>query len=299
MKGLGIGIDLGGTLIKGAAFDLESGRMLQQDSAPTRDGEREGECPAFVAEIRKLVADLETRAGTESAVVGVSSPGFANRSASAIVSMPGRLEGLEGLEWPEALGRKSAVLNDAHAALMGEIWQGAAAGVQDVILLTLGTGVGGAAVTEGRLLRGHHGKGGHLGHVSLDLMGAPDICGIPGALEDMIGNHNVGQRSGGRFQSTRELVAAMQAGDEGAKETWDRSIRALAVAIASYVNVLDPELVLIGGGISQAWDEIEPGLKSWMDVFEWRPGGGRVEIRRAALGEWAGAYGAAYFAMKQ
>ncbi|NIP92572.1 MAG: ROK family protein, partial [Akkermansiaceae bacterium] len=98
---------------------------------------------------------------------------------------------LEGLEWPEALGRRAAVLNDAHAALMGEIWQGAAAGVRDVILLTLGTGVGGAIVTDGRLLRGHTGKGGHLGHVSLDFLGKPDICGIPGALEDMIGNHNV------------------------------------------------------------------------------------------------------------
>jgi glucokinase len=91
----------------------------------------------------------------------------------------------------------------------------------------------------------------------------------------------------------------MQQGEAGAKEVWDRSIRALAVAVASYVNVLDPELVLIGGGISQAWDEIEPGLKRWMDEFEWRPGGGQVEIRRAALGEWAGAYGAAYFAMKR
>ena len=299
MSEFGIGIDLGGTLIKGAAFDLVSGEMLHQESAPTRDGEREGAEPAFVAEVRKLVADLEQRGGGQSVVVGVSSPGFANRSASHIVSMPGRLSGLEGLEWPQALSRKAAVLNDAHAALMGETWQGAAAGVRDVILLTLGTGVGGAIVTDGQLLRGHFGKGGHLGHVSLDMMGAPDICGIPGALEDMIGNHNVSERSGGHFESTWELVAAMQEGEAGAKEVWDRSIRALAVAVASYVNVLDPELVLIGGGISQAWDEIEPGLKRWMDEFEWRPGGGQVEIRRAALGEWAGAYGAAYFAMKR
>lgn len=299
MSELGIGIDLGGTLIKGAAFDLSSGEVLQQEDAPTRDGEREGGEPAFLHEIRKLVHRFEEVAGREGTVVGVSSPGFANKAATHIVSMPGRLAGLEGLEWPDALGRKAAVLNDAHAALMGEIWQGAAAGVSDVIMLTLGTGVGGAIVTDGQLLRGHFGKGGHLGHVSVDMTGAPDICGIPGSLEDMIGNHNVAERSGGRFSSTRELVSALKTGDEGARKTWERSVRALAVAVASYVNVLDPELVLIGGGISQAWDEIETRLNVWMEEFEWRPSGGQVEIRRAALGEWAGAYGAASFARQR
>ncbi len=299
MRSFGIGIDLGGTRIKAAAFDLATGRVLQEASAPTRDGEESEGGPAFLAEVRGLVARFEQREGTTSAVVGVSSPGFANREASHIVSMPGRLAGLEGLEWPEALQRPAAVLNDAHAALMGEIWQGAAAGVSDVILLTLGTGVGGAIVSDGRLLRGHFGKGGHLGHASMDFRGAPDICGMPGALEDMIGNHNVGERSGGLYRSTRELVAAVREGEEEACQVWNRSMRALAVAIASFVNILDPRLVLIGGGISEAWDKIEKPLRKGMDDFEWRPGGGQVEIRRAALGPMAGAYGAAYFAMQR
>lgn len=299
MGRLGIGIDLGGTLIKGAAFDLESGALLRKDDAPTRDGERLDGEPAFVVAARQLMEKLEAAEGGTAELVGVSSPGLANRAATHIVSMPGRLAGLEKLEWGKALARPAAVLNDAHAALMGEVWQGAATGVRDVFLLTLGTGVGGAIVADGRLLRGRHGKGGHLGHVSLDFMGPPDICGAPGALEDMIGNHNVSERSAGRFSSTRDLVAAMKEGDNGARAVWDRSIRALAAAVASYANVLDPELVLIGGGISQAWDEIEPGLIRWMDEFEWRPGGARVEIRRAALGEWAGAYGAVYFAMQR
>ena len=131
MRSFGIGIDLGGTRIKAAAFDLATGRVLQEASAPTRDGEESEGGPAFLAEVRGLVARFEQREGTTSAVVGVSSPGFANREASHIVSMPGRLAGLEGLEWPEALQRPAAVLNDAHAALMGEIWQGAAAGVME------------------------------------------------------------------------------------------------------------------------------------------------------------------------
>lgn len=298
MRRIGIGLDLGGTQIKGAAFDLAEGKMLEQRSAPTRDGECAGAEPAFIVEARGLVQGLEEQVGSQSELVGVCSPGFANRGGTCIVSMPGRLKGLEGLEWPAALDRPAAVLNDAHAALMGEIWQGAAAGLRDVIMLTLGTGVGGAIVTDGRLLRGHTGKGGHLGHASLDMDGAPDICGIPGALEDMIGNHNIGERSGGRFATTLEMVEAVREGDEQAREIWERSLKALAVAIASYVNILDPSRVLIGGGISQAWDLIEPALISAMDKYEWRPSGEQVEIRRAALGEWAGAYGAVYYAMR-
>ena len=299
MEGLGIGIDLGGTRIKGAAFELSGGALLHEETAPTRDGDSRNGIPAFVEEIRGLVSLFETRESRESVVIGLSSPGFADAAARRILSMPGRLEGLEGLDWPDALGRSVAVLNDAHAALMGEIWQGAAAGVDDVILLTLGTGVGGAIVTGGKLLRGRFGKAGHLGHCSLDLHGQPDICGMPGTLEDMIGNHNVAERTGGRYPSTAELVDAVRAGEEFAEEAWDCSMRSLGVSIASFVNVLDPELVLIGGGISEAWDQIEGPLKRWMGEFEWRPGGGQVEIRRALLGPMAGAYGAVYFAMQQ
>ena len=299
MEGLGIGIDLGGTRIKGAAFELSNGDLIFEETAPTRDGEVVEGFPAFVEEIRGLVSRFEARDSRRSAVIGLSSPGLADATASRIVAMPGRLEGLEGLDWPETLGRPVAVINDAHAALMGEIWQGAAAGVKDVILLTLGTGVGGAIVTGGRLLRGHFGKAGHLGHSSLDLEGKPDICGMPGTLEDMIGNHNVSERTGGRYGSTAELVKAVRSGEEVAKEAWGRSLRALGVSVASLVNILDPELILIGGGISEAWGQIEVPLKDWMDEFEWRPGGGQVEIRRARLGPMAGAYGAAYFAMQR
>ena len=91
----------------------------------------------------------------------------------------------------------------------------------------------------------------------------------------------------------------MRAGEDSAKEAWERSLRALGVSVASFVNILDPELILIGGGISEAWDQIEGPLKRWMEEFEWRPGGGQVEIRRARLGPMAGAYGAAYFAMQR
>lgn len=288
-----IGIDLGGTRIKGAIFDAADGRLLAKETVPTRDGEREEGEPAFVHQARRLVATLEGLAGVKASRIGVSAPGLANREATAIDFMPGRLAGLEGCVWSEVLGRPGAVINDAHAALLGEIWQGSARGLNDVVFLTLGTGVGGAVVSEGRLLRGHLGRAGHLGHLALDFRGPGDICGTPGSLEDLVGNHSVAARSGGRFEATQSLLEALLAGDAGAREIWDESMRALAAGIVSLINAFDPEVVLIGGGIAEAWDLIDAPLRRWMDAFEWRPGGHRVEIRKASLGEWAGVYGAA------
>ncbi|MCB1090782.1 MAG: ROK family protein [Verrucomicrobiae bacterium] len=297
MSGL-IGIDLGGTRIKGAVFEAESGRILAKDTVPTRDGECEAGEPAFVAGARRLAESLQTEAGVSASTIGVSSPGLANREATRIDFMPGRLSGLEGLVWSEVFGKPTAVVNDAHAALLGEIWQGSASGLRDAVFLTLGTGVGGAAVCDGRLLRGHLGRAGHLGHLALDFHGPPDICGTPGSLEDLVGNHSIVARSGGRFDSTHGLIEALRQGDAEAEEVWDESMRALAAGVASLINVFDPEAVIIGGGISEAWEFIEPRLTAWLDRFEWRPGGHRVPVRKAALGEWAGVYGAAYFSLR-
>src|SRR5690606_23919840 len=118
-------------------------------------------------------------------------------------------------------------------------------------LLTLGTGVGGAILSEGRLLRGHLGRAGHFGHVTVDSAGLPDIVGTPGSLEDAIGNHSLSARSGGRYTSTADLVADVARGDAEATAVWSRSIRDLAAGITSLINVVDPETVLLGGGIAQ------------------------------------------------
>ena len=294
----GIGIDLGGTTVKGVAIDCASGEILAQTSQPAEDGvtAADGQ-PGFAHAVRRVVADLEQETGGVADVLGLSAPGMASARSDRIAYIPNRLEGLQDFVWRDWLQRPTAVLKDAHAALLGEIWQGSARGLSDVVLLTLGTGVGGAVVTGGKLLRGHIGRGGHLGHIALDFTGEGDICGTPGSLEDQVGNATIAARSNGRFAMTHELIAALEDGDAGAQEIWDRSMRALAAGVASLINVLDPKAVLIGGGISKAWHHIEPDLNRWLDQFEWRPGGARVEIRRAKLGEWAGAYGALAFAL--
>jgi len=295
----GIGIDLGGTRIKSARFELSSGALLGTAMVPTRDGERVGDLPAFAAGIRDLVTRHEAEMGARAAAVGISAPGLAARDGQSIRFMPGKLEGLEGLVWADLLQREAGCLNDAHAALLGEIWQGAAKDKTDVVMLTLGTGVGGAVVTGGQLLQGHIGRGGHLGHVTVDLEGPQDICGMPGSIEYEIGNGYLEARSGGRFQMTRDLLSAVEAGDPQALVLWERSVKALAVCVASLINIFDPEVILIGGGVANAWDQLKPRLDAGLAHYEWRPGGHVVPVQRATLGEWAGCYGAVWHQLKK
>jgi glucokinase len=284
-----IGLDVGGTGLKTLAFAPDGTRLAEETVPTCDDGTR-----FWLERARDLVRQIQARCPADSAV-SVAAPGLPSADGRSIAHMPGRLNGLEGLNWQEWLDtdRPVPVFNDAHAALLGEAWIGAAKGATNVVLLTLGTGVGGAAMVDGSVLRGHLGRAAHLGHVSLNPDGPLDIVNTPGSLEDAIGEHTVAARTGGRFGSTRELVAAFRAGSAEAARFWRDSVRALAAALAGFINVLDPELIIIGGGIADADDSLFKPLQAELDRFEWRPGGSRVRIVKAVLGHHAGATGAA------
>lgn len=287
-----IGIDLGGTNIKASLIDLGSGERRYSLSRPTLDGEKQGHLPRFAWTVRELIAELELKAGLHGLPVGLSAPGLANPSGHCIDWMPGRMHGLEKLDWPDFLQREVRVLNDAHAALLGEVWIGAAKGCRDVFMMTLGTGVGGAVLSDGRLLRGAIGRGGHLGHISVQADAPADDFNTPGSLEAFLGNQSLLLRSSGRYPNTHALVSAAAAGDEIARQLWIESVRYLAVGIASLINVLDPECVILGGGIAiGAGDELMIPLKAFLEKMEWRPGGHAVKLVLASAGEWAGSYG--------
>jgi len=285
-----IGIDLGGSSVKAVAVSC-SGEKLTDRNVDFDAAEKMhwAECVAGI------IRDLETEQGSPAQGVGLSAPGLAAPDERSIACMPGRLEGLVGLDWTEFLQRENTVpvLNDGHAAVLGEstLYVGRAA--DNLFMLTLGTGVGGGAIVNGQLLRGHLGRAGHLGHISLDPEGAPDICGTPGSLEDAIGNCTVKARSNGRFETTHDLIAAHQTGDEFATEVWLRSVKALAAGVAGLINVLDPETVIIGGGIARAGETLFKSLREHLDQMEWSPTGSKVRIEPAKLGEFAGAHGAA------
>jgi glucokinase len=291
-----IGIDLGGRNIKFAAITPQ-GEVLSRATAPTYDDNAD-----WALTIRNLIDEVAQEQGSAPLCVGLSAPGLAHPNGRSILWMQGRLEQVQGLDWTSYLGfeKTVTVLNDAQAALLGEIWLGAARGARNAILLTLGTGVGGGIVCDGNLLRGAIGRAGHLGHISLDINGPKDIVNTPGSLEDAIGDCTVEARSDGRFSSTRALVEAHRAGDEFASQVWLHSLKFLAAGVVSLVNAVDPEIVILGGGIAAgAGDDLFAPLQKFVDEWEWRPTGSQVQIVPAQLGEYAGAIGAAFEALQQ
>ena len=287
-----IGCDIGVTNVKTVCV-TRAGGVLSKHLSDTRAAS--GDWPEGV---KRHLHQIESERGA-AAGVGVAAPGIAASDGSSIFWMQGRLDEVQDLDWSRFLGRDVPVLNDAQAALLGEVWQGAAKGAANVALLTLGTGVGGALMVDGKLLRGALGRAGHLGHISLDIDGPPDVTNCPGSLEHAIGNVTVGERTRGRFTTTHELIAAHLAGDADASRVWLRSVRALAAAVASIINVADPEVVIIGGGIARAGDALFGPLKEFLDRYEWRPHGRKAKVVPAALGEYAGALGAAWNAMQR
>jgi glucokinase len=285
-----IGIDLGGSSVKAVAV-TPSGEILQRENRDFNAAEQ----LEFAETIRLLFHSIQKNQGQPAACFGLAAPGLASDDNTAIAHMPGRLQGLEGLNWTAFLKAKGKVpvLNDAHAALLGEAWLGAARGMNNVLILTLGTGVGGAAIVDGRLLHGAIGRAGHLGHNCLDVAAPKDVTGIPGSIEYFIGNYNIQERSRGRFSTTHDLVRAYDSGDSEARSIWQNSLRALACSVSSFINILDPEAVIIGGGIARAGKSLFDPLEELLRPIEWQPGGHKVPLIPAQLGEFAGALGSA------
>jgi glucokinase len=287
-----IGVDLGASETKVLAV-AEDGAVLAERTAATDDGPHR----RWATAVGDLIAGVERERGSPARWLGLCGPGLAAADGRSIAWMAERMEATVGFDWSDFLGRPVPVLNDGHAALLGEAWRGAARGIDDVAMLTLGTGVGGAIMVGGELLRGAIGRAGHVGHMTVDARGLPSVCRMPGGLDDRIGNATLARRSKGRFRDTRALVAAARRGDEAAAELWRGTIRDLACAIASLVNLVDPALVVVGGGIAEAGADLFEPLAAEMDRVEWRPNGHRVPIRAALLGTHAGALGAARNAM--
>jgi len=291
-----IGVDVGGTNVKAVAVSTD-GTILETRDAPTQDDA----AATWKVTTRDLIRAMEAKQGHVADWVGVACPGIVGSDARSVWWMLGKMEATMGFEWAPWLGRDKVVpvYNDAQAALLGEIACGAAKGSRNAVLLTLGTGVGGAILCDGRLLRGHLGRAGHLGHMSVDYDGPADLARTPGAIEYHIGNYSVAQRTEGRFKTTRDLVEAYKTGDASASEIWLKSVKALAAHIVSVVNSVDPEVVIVGGGIALSGEALFKPLADFMDQIEWRPHDRRVRIVPAALGSESGALGAAHGAMNR
>jgi glucokinase len=291
MSEITIGIDLGGTRIKAVAID-DQGQILHLINHPTNDEDDQ----IWKNAIAEAISEVQGKIGITATLIGISAPGLPNGNNSAIAYMPGRLQGLENFIWSDYLQSRTFVLNDAVSAMMAEARFGAAKGRKNVVMLTLGTGVGGAILIDGKPYQGSFSKAGHIGHMVIDSDGEPDIIGMPGSLEDAIGNCSIRKRTSGKFASTHELLEACRNGDHFATGIWQTSVKKLAIGLASLTNILSPEMIILGGGITEAGDYLFAPLEKLMGNYEWRTGGNRTEIVKARYGELAGAVGAACFA---
>jgi len=291
----GIGIDLGGTHIKGVLLE-RGGNILKKEMMATNDDEGAADLTW-----KKAVSDMlqllkkDVNAPYQ---VGISAPGITEPNHQCIAYMPGRLEGLEGLDWGAYLGEPDTrVINDAKSALLAEYHFGAAQEKKHIIILTLGTGVGGAIMIDGKLYKGWLNRAGHVGHISQHPFGEGGILDLPGTLEMNVGNATIKQRTMGRYESTAALVKAYEQKDYYATLIWLETMRDLARGLSSLINVLSPELILLSGGITKAGPTLFDPLNALMDVYEWQPGGKKTPIKKAKFGSYAGAVGAACFAL--
>lgn len=293
MQSFSIGIDLGCTNIKGVLID-DAGNILAQRRQETNEQDDQH----WKGSVASMIEELKHESSSVVNSIGLSAPGLANTDNTSIAFMPGRLPGLENFNWSEFTSQRIFVLNDAHAALMAESTFGAAKGMQHAVLLTLGTGVGGGILINGQLYQGLSQMAGHLGHITVDADNPNmDVTNMPGSIEDAIGNLSISKRSMEKFNTTFELVEAYKRGESFASWLWLSSVRKLAITMASAINVLSPEAVIIGGGISLAADDLIKPLQDFLDLYEWRPGGKRTLVKLAQFSDLAGAIGAAGFAL--
>lgn len=288
-----IGIDIGGTRIKAVLIDKD-GNILYHCYRPTDDNAD----MSWRQTVIDIAREIKTKFDEKELVLGISAPGLPNENNTAIAYMPGRMQGLENFNWQASLKIPACVLNDAVAAMVAEAWFGAARKKNNAVMVTLGTGVGGAILIDGKPYQGAFNKAGHIGHMVIDDEGDPDVTGMPGSLEECIGECTIAKRTGGKFSSTREMIDAMKNGDEYAKNTWLKSVRQLAIGLSSITNVLSPETIVLGGGITEAGPELFDPLNEYMAKYEWRTGGKKTEIVKAIFGDLAGAVGAAFYAMR-
>jgi glucokinase len=285
-----IGIDLGGSAIKLGRFDWK-GNCLQSLSVPTpQPAYPEAVLTAMVEAIAQL--DPEQK----SVAIGVGTPGPAD-AAGRIARVAINLEGWRDIplaDWLEAKTGKPAVLaNDANCAGMGEYWLGAGRPFRDLIMLTLGTGVGGAVILNGQLFVGREGTGAELGLITLNPDGPECNSGNQGSLEQYVSVRAIRRRTG---LEPNELAARARAGNPEAIAFWQAYGRDLAAGLASLVYILTPEAILIGGGVSASSDLFFPHV--WQELERRvlpssRPG---LQLIKAELGNQAGIVGAAKLA---
>lgn len=307
-----LGIDIGGAQIKAGMVD-ESGAILASRTIPTPS-----ELDVFIPSLHDVIRWLREATSPPDGV-GVGCKGIINPDTTEVELLHGGLHYLQGLRLSDIVGLPEEVPvfadNDARVAMAGEQVWGAARGRSDAMMLTLGMGVGGAVIVNGRLLRGHTGVAGHLGHITVEPDGAPCSCGNRGCLETVFSARAIeGQawaavhrgcassltrlfRDQPQLATCRTVFQAAREGDEVAKLIVTGAIAKLAAGIAGLLHVFDPEIVIVGGHVADAGTDLLDPLQE--QVWSRSRGllGRDVPIAPQQVADHSGIVGAAGLAM--
>lgn len=288
-----IGIDLGGTAIKLGRF-TSNGTCQLSITIPTP---QPATPEAVMAVITEAVAQIDPE--NQTIAIGIGTPGPADatgRIAQLAINLPGWRD-VPVADWLETkLGKPTIVGNDANCAGLGEAWLGAGSNFENLILLTLGTGVGGAIIFNGELFVGHQGAAGELGLITFSPDGPVCNSGNRGSLEQQVSAVAIRRRTG---KEPAQLGALAKAGDDQALTFWQEYGRDLGIGLTSLIYVLAPQAVIIGGGISASAEFFLPSVKSEIEQRVLLPSRLNLEILPARLGNSAGMLGAAKLALRK
>jgi len=314
---LAVGVDLGGTNIK-AGLVNEEGRVLAAAEVPTQASEGPD---AVIARMVRLAGDLRGKSPGSLLGVGVGSPGPLDPAEGSIYSTP-NMPGWDNYPMRKKMEEKLRVPviveNDANCAALAESWRGAGQGSRTMILLTLGTGIGGGIVIDGKLVNGARISAGEVGHIVINYDGPKCGCGNHGCLEAYAGAAAIVARARellekpGTVSVLREwtledpktltpalISKAAGQGDGPALSVLRETGRLLGVGIGSLVNLFAPEVVILGGGVAAAGDVLFAAVREEVKRRAMAPASERVRIVPAAMGNSAGMVGAAALLLRR
>ena len=306
-RGFVFAVDLGGTHLRIGLVD-DAGKIHKQRKLHTP----KDDSPDAIVSALAGIAD-EWRDGDGPIVAAsVMVPGAVNAEQSVVLQAP-NLPSLLNFQFrdvlQERLGWPVVLENDANAAAIGEMWLGAARGCTDVVSVTLGTGVGGGVVLDGKLWRGAHGSAGEIGHTTVDPFGGLKCkCGNTGCLELFASATAIARMAHeglSRFPDSalrdgeitaEKVYAAGRAGDELALAVFQKAGRYLGVGLANLMSLIDPEMIVISGGVVNGWDLFQRAMYQEVSERAFRATAQQVKIARAECGDNAGLLGAARLA---
>jgi glucokinase len=293
-----LALDLGGTNLR-TAIALPEGRLIGRrvSSTPT-DGERMVE--AAREQLALALREARQQGLAEPAALGISAPGPLDPYTGVLVDPPNLDRRLWGFalagELGAALGLPAFLERDTQVAALAEGEYGAARGLADYVYVTVSTGVGGAIVSQGRLLRGPDGNAGELGHLSIDMDGPTCGCGARGHLEAIASGTGIATQASAQGLgdvSAAQVAALEDAGDETAGRIMEYARSAFAAALVSIVNIFNPQRVIVGGGIAMGQgDRLLQPAREAVERLSFRRQAARVEIVPALLGDDVGLIGA-------